>query len=240
MAGDDGADTLERLISLGHLSAGVGHHVINAFSAIVSNAELLRLGTPPPAPGQPSVIAETIIHTAIEAATVARRLIDYTRPVTSTEPDRAAFRPHTLSLDELAADVVNTEKTLAPKGVRWETAVVPIPHIIGHETQLRSMFACLIQNAYEAINPGSGVVTVATSTDARGWNVLEVSDTGRGMLPGTLERAVEPFFSTRPGHLGVGLSIANGIWRRHRGTLSIRSRPGEGTAIRLCVEPSRT
>jgi signal transduction histidine kinase len=55
----------------------------------------------------------------------------------------------------------------------------------------------------------------------------------------TLVRATEPFFSTRPGHLGVGLSIANGIWRRHRGTLSIRSQPDEGTQVRLCVEPSR-
>ena len=50
-------------------------------------------------------------------------------------------------------------------------------------------------------------------------------------------QAVEPFFSTKPSHLGVGLSIANGIWRRHRGTLSIRSQPGEGTAVRLCVVP---
>jgi two-component system, NtrC family, sensor kinase len=53
-----------------------------------------------------------------------------------------------------------------------------------------------------------------------------------------LVRATEPFFSTKPGHPGIGLSIANGIWRRHRGTLSIRSRPDEGTLIRLCVEPS--
>ena len=52
-----------------------------------------------------------------------------------------------------------------------------------------------------------------------------------------LRQAVEPFFSTKPAHLGVGLSIANGIWRRHRGTLSIRSQPGEGTAVRLCVMP---
>jgi signal transduction histidine kinase len=55
-----------------------------------------------------------------------------------------------------------------------------------------------------------------------------------------LRQAVEPFFSTKPSHLGVGLSIA----KRHlaastRGTLSIRSQPGEGTAVRLCVMPLR-
>jgi C4-dicarboxylate-specific signal transduction histidine kinase len=54
----------------------------------------------------------------------------------------------------------------------------------------------------------------------------------------TMARAIEPFFSTKPGRLGVGLTIANGIWRRHRGTLSLKSQPEDGTSIRLCVEPS--
>ncbi len=99
------------------------------------------------------------------------------------------------------------------------------------------MLGHLIANAYEAMPPGGGTVAVSTSTDARGWVVLELRDTGQGMDPETHVRAVEPFFSTKPGHLGVGLSIANGIWRRHRGTLSIRSQPGEGTQVRLCVEP---
>ena len=100
------------------------------------------------------------------------------------------------------------------------------------------MLGHLLKNAYEAIPARGGTISLATSTDTRGWNVLEVRDSGHGMEPKTLERAVEPFFSTRPGHLGVGLSIANGIWRRHRGTLSIQSIPGEGTRIRLCVEPT--
>ena len=47
------------------------------------------------------------------------------------------------------------------------------------------------------------------------------------------ERALEPFFSTKPGHLGIGLCLANSIWRRHGGTLSIRSSPGRGTVVQL-------
>ena len=47
--------------------------------------------------------------------------------------------------------------------------------------------------------------------------------------PGVLRRATEPFFSTKPDHAGVGLTIAQGIWRRHRGSLSIESQPGQGT-----------
>lgn len=240
MAGNDAAETLERLINLGHLSSGVGHHVINAFSAVVSNAELMRLDLPLASIPAPAVLAERIIHTALEAATVARRLIDYTRPVTSVEPDRAAFQPHTLSLDQLAARFVEDERLRARPEIAWETDLSPLPSIRGHEVQLRSMLAHLFQNAYEAIPPRGGTIALSTATDTRGWNVLEVRDSGQGMEAATLERAVEPFFSTRPGHLGVGLSIANGIWRRHRGTISIQSVPGEGTRIRLCVEPGQS
>jgi two-component system, NtrC family, sensor kinase len=237
MADHDSGETIERLNDLGHLAAGVGHHVINAFSAIVSNAELLRLKPPLPAVIDPAALADTIIKTALEASTVARRLIDYTRPVTSTDPDRSTLEPTMIALDQLVDDVVASEKEGAPAGVTWVAELAPIPPIRGHAFQLRSMLGHLIANAYEAMSPGGGTISVSTSTDARGWVVLELRDTGRGMDVETHVRAVEPFFSTKPGHLGVGLSIANGIWRRHRGTLSIRSQPGEGTQVRLCVEP---
>ncbi|MFO0951425.1 MAG: HAMP domain-containing sensor histidine kinase [Isosphaeraceae bacterium] len=230
-------EALTRLIDLGHLASGVGHHVINAFSAIVSNAELLRLDPPLPNLPDPSVLAESIIRTALEASTVARRLIDYTRPVTSIEPDRAAFPPDAIRLEEIAADVVETLRDSNPHTVVWETDLSPLAPIKGHEAQLRAMLTHLIQNSLDALPPSGGTVRVVTTSDSRGWNVLEVRDTGAGMLAETIERAVEPFFSTKPGHLGVGLSIANGIWRRHRGTLSVQSVRGAGTCLRLLIEP---
>src|SRR4051794_33373436 len=82
MASDTSADTIERLTGLGHLAGGIGHHVINAFSAIVSNAEILRLTAGEPDAADPLQLADTIIKTAVEASAVARRLIDYTRPIT--------------------------------------------------------------------------------------------------------------------------------------------------------------
>jgi len=237
MAESDDAATVERLTNLGHLSAGGGDHVINAFSAIVSNAELLRLEPSMPALADPAVLADTIIRTALDAATVARRLIDYTRPVTSTDPGRAAVDPSSVTLDRLIDEFVAAERASGPTGVAWATDLAPTPSIQGHPSQLRGMLRHLVVNAYEAMPDQTGMIAISTATDSRGWVVIELRDSGRGMQGETLVRAVEPFFSTKPGHLGVGLSIANGIWRRHRGTLSIRSQPGEGTQIRLCVEP---
>jgi signal transduction histidine kinase len=238
--GDNDLDAnIERLNNLGHLSAGVGHHVINAFSAIVSNAELLRLNPPLPSPTDTTALANMIVKTALEASTVARRLIDFTRPVTSIDPQQAAFEPSTIALDHLAEGVVAEARSSGRPDVHWVTEFTPIPPIRGHPLQLRAMIQHLISNSYEAKTGPKVTIALSTATDARGWVVLELRDTGRGMDESTMIRATEPFFSTKPGHLGVGLSIANGIWRRHRGTLSIRSQPDEGTLVRLCVEPTR-
>jgi signal transduction histidine kinase len=235
---DQEAEPPGQLLNLGHVAAGVGHHVINALSAIVSNAELLRLDRKKiTGLAEPAVMAEAIINRAVAAATVARRLIDYTRPVTSTDHTRTDLPRRTVSLDQLVTDVVEAERTRVQPSITFETELDGVPLIYGQEAQLRGMVANLLQNAYEALPSTGGVISLTTSTDGRGWNVLEIRDTGSGMEASTLERAVEPFFTTKPGRLGVGLSIANGIWRRHRGTLSIQSQAGEGTRIRLCVEP---
>jgi two-component system, NtrC family, sensor kinase len=238
MADNKTAEIGEQLTNLGHLSAGVGHHVINAFSAIVSNAELLQL-KPPLNNGvnDPAALADTIVRTALEAATVARRLIDYTRTVTSIDLECGSFTPTLLSLDRLVAEVVAEVSASGLRDVVFVTELAPTPPIRGHAGQLRGMLRNLLRNAFEAMFEGKGTISLSTSTDTRGWVVLELRDSGQGMTPETMERAVEPFFSTKLGRLGVGLSIANGVWRRHRGTMSIQSQPGEGTAIRLCVEP---
>ena len=220
------------LNDLGHLASGVGHHVINAFSAIVSNAELLRIKLAQGAtPIDPASIADTIIVTALEASSVARRLIDFTRPITTIGEER-------LSLDRLVADYVEAGRESETRGIAWSARLDPVPPIRGQFQQLNVMIDMLVANAREAMtDQGEKAIAFSTSLDSRGWVMLEIRDTGRGMEPEVLERAVEPFFSSKSGHIGVGLSIANGIWRRHRGTLSIKSQPGEGTTLRLCVEP---
>jgi two-component system NtrC family sensor kinase len=233
----DPADTTARLNNLGHLSAGVGHHVINAFSAIVSNAELLRLNPPLPSVADPATLAEMIVQTALEASTVARRLIDFTRLLTSIDPNQTAVEPSTIALDRLAGEFVAAEQVDGPPGVTWRTELNPIAPIRGHAIQLQAMLRHLISNAYEALPKQKGTISLSTSTDARGWVVLELRDGGAGMDEATMIHATEPFFSTKPGRWGIGLSIANGIWRRHRGTLSLRTQSGEGTLVRLCVEP---
>lgn len=227
----DRGKAVATVTELGHLASGVGHHVINAFSAVVSNAEILRLRMALPDPPDPTALADAIIRAAVEASAVARRLIDVTRPLTNVGSEEMA-------LDALVADYAAARAAEGIEGVTWSASPGPVPPVLGHADHVRSMLDHLTTNAIEAAGPGGVEIHLTTSVDGRGWVMLEVRDTARGMPPEVLERAVEPFFSTKAGHLGVGLSIANGIWRRHRGTLSVRSQPGEGTTVRLCVEPA--
>jgi signal transduction histidine kinase len=225
------AETAEQFNELGQLAAGVGHHVINAFATIVSNAEILRLIPTSPRPIDPVAIAEGIIRTALDASTVARRLIDFSRTGTATGDG-------VVDLADLAAAVADDYRARGHQGVRYETELNDVPPIRGHAAQLVAMLGHLLDNAREAIAPApqGGTITLRTGIDRRGWACLEVVDTGRGMTVREKERALEPFFTTKNGHLGVGLSIANGIWRRHHGTVELVTRPGEGSTLRLCVE----
>jgi signal transduction histidine kinase len=235
----DGLDDRELLEELGHLSAAVGHHVINALSAIVSNAELIRSHTKAPTCdlAELAALGAAIIENALGASHVPRRLIDYTRRVTSAGFEQADEPPPLVDLNQLIAETVQSIPDEAGSPVEWVLNLNPVPSIRGNAGQLRSLLGYLIENAREAMSTGSRTVTFTTCLDPRNWVIVEIRDTGCGMSAEVLKRATEPFFSTKPGRCGAGLTIAHGIWRRHRGALSIESQPGEGTTIRLAVEP---
>lgn len=234
----DEADEAERLKELGHLSAAVGHHVINAFSAVVSNAELIRSHAKSPQCDlkELAALGTAIIENALSASHVPRRLIDWTRRFTSPGFDKTADPVVLIDLNELIRESVEHHRARNAETVEWVTNLGQIPLIRGGAAQMRSLLAYLIQNALEAMPKTSGTITFTTSVDSRNWVTMEVRDTGSGMSPDVLKRATEPFFTTKPGRSGVGLTAAHGIWRRHRGALSIESQPGEGTLIRMAVE----
>jgi signal transduction histidine kinase len=231
-------DEAERLKELGHLSAAVGHHVINAFSAVVSNAELIRSHAKGPHCDLNELVAlgSAIIENALSASHVPRRLIDWTRRFTSPGFDQIADPVVLIDLNELIRETAESHREPNGAGPEWVLDLNPIPMIRGSATQLRSLLEYLIQNAREAMPKGAGKITFTTHVDSRNWVVMEVRDSGCGMTPEVLKRATEPFFTTKSGRSGVGLTAAHGIWRRHRGALSIESQPGEGTMIRLAVE----
>jgi two-component system cell cycle sensor histidine kinase/response regulator CckA len=100
---------------------------------------------------------------------------------------------------------------------------------------LERLLHILLRNAGEAMS-GGGVVTISAACDpVLGAAVIEVIDTGRGMTPEVQRRAFEPFFSTKQGvrTAGLGLSTAHGIVTQAGGVITLTSREGSGTTVRV-------
>ena len=182
MTGGNGVepDEAERLKELGHLSAAVGHHVINAFSAVVSNAELIRSHAKSPNCdlAELAALGSAIIENALGASHVPRRLIDWTRRFTSPGFDQTADPVVLLDLNELVRQTAELHQGPDGTGLHWVLNLNPIPMIRGSESQIRSMLGYLIQNAREAMPKGHGTMTVTTRLDPRNWVIMEIRDSG--------------------------------------------------------------
>jgi two-component system, NtrC family, sensor kinase len=232
------ASLADRLRELAYLTSAVGHHVINGFSAAVSNAELIRLPSSSRlSPAELAALGDGIVESSLDASEVARRLIDWARRETAIEVKETGREPRPVDLNQLICEVIESEKTSSAGRVNWVLDSNPIPTIRGDPVALRAMFAYLVHNAREALPEESGTVTISTLCDPRSWTIITIKDSGVGMSPEVLKRALEPFYTTKPDRSGIGLTIAHATWRRHLGTFAIESRSGEGTTIRLAIGP---
>src|SRR5207237_1335821 len=124
----DGIDDAERLKELGHVAAAVGHSVINAFSAVVSNAELIRSHAKDPGCDvkELAALGAAIIENALSASHVPRRLIDWTRRVTSPGFDQAGDPPALIDLNQLIRETVESQRSMAGSRAEWVLSLNPI------------------------------------------------------------------------------------------------------------------
>jgi len=106
--------------------------------------------------------------------------------------------------------------------------------ILGEASALSHVVMNLCVNAVDAM-PGGGTLKLRTRNADPGWIELAVEDTGAGMPPEVLEKAMDPFFTTKEvgKGTGLGLSMAYSTVTAHHGQLQIRSEPGQGTCVTL-------
>ena len=104
--------------------------------------------------------------------------------------------------------------------------------------QMGEVFANVMNNAYDALGDARGRITVIARREESNGNLLiSFRDNGRGMREEELERALEPFFTTKSKGTGLGLTICRDIVRLHGGNLSIESCPDKGTTVTLTLPP---
>lgn len=223
----------DKLAALGTLAAGVAHEVKNPLSAMELNLLLLEeeLKASQPDATELASYLDILRGEAHRLQRIVDNFLRFSRP---TVP---AFKA--VDLNEVLDHVLNLlAYEASDRGVRTiADLAADLPAIQGDETQLSQVFLNVIINALQAM-PHGGQLVVRSAR--RGSEVtVEVADSGEGIAPEHLARLFDPFFTTRPGGVGLGLSIAHRIVEDHRGSVDVESVLGQGTRItvRLPIEP---
>ncbi|MCC6214671.1 MAG: hypothetical protein IT376_07365 [Polyangiaceae bacterium] len=209
-----------QLAAVGELAAAIAHEVRNPLAVIMNAVSTLRR------PGLASDDRGMLLGIVDEEAARLNRLVTdllrFARPVTVTAS--------VISLPELVSRAGTLVK--GDYGVAFETDErEPLELVRADANLLRLMLDALIENACQAM-PEGGVVRVRSSRAERDGARrlrIEVIDDGHGMDAAVLQRARDPFFTTRPSGTGLGLPIVDRMMEAHGGSLSLVSDPGAGT-----------
>jgi PAS domain S-box-containing protein len=221
----------DRLASVGLLAAGVAHEVNTPLTGISSYAQILLEEIDRDDPRGPML--EKIIAQAQRASRIARGLLTLSRPGAREQMSLGPVDLSDLCEETLGLIAPQIRKAGARVETRWSSAP---PVAEADRSRLQQVLMNLLLNAVDAIEKG-GRIVVRTGTDAHGRPCFEVQDDGHGIPADARDRIFDPFFTTKgPGRsTGLGLSISYAIVREHGGTLSVDSREGRGTLMRVVL-----
>lgn len=226
------------------LVGSVAHELNNLLTGILGNASLLADEMTPAAGGEIREIEEG-----------SRRAAELAR-VLQTYAGRTRAAAESLGLSELVRDSSATLEAMvgARASLRLDLDAT-LPKVAADPAQLRLVLSKLVANAAEAAGDAGCEITVRTgrieldrerldrmlmgSRRAPGtYAFLEVADNGEGVDDEGRSRMFEPFYSTRPGHRGLGLAAVLGVVRGHRGAIAVDSAPAAGTRLRVVLPAS--
>jgi signal transduction histidine kinase len=230
----------EKLAAAGTLAAGVAHEVNNPLASISSLIQILqtRVGTDA-ADKQANETREMLrlIQTQIARITqVLRGMTDFAR---TRPPARAPLDlRRTLEQSLRLASFDKAFKRLRVTTELDETA----PHVSADADQMQQVFLNLLLNARDAM-PDGGDLRIRLHHDRNSNElVIEIADTGPGILPEHRAHVFDPFYTTKPAGAGTGLGLAvcYGIVTAHGGRIELAANNGRGTCARVTLPVTQT
>ena len=214
----------QKMEAVGQLAGGIAHDFNNLLLAISGNAELLQ-GSPALGTREQEDVRE-IVEAAGRAANLTRQLLAYSRP---TDDDLGP-----VDLNSTVTAIQTLLMRLLGENIAIATDLDPrAPTILGTQSRVEQIVVNLAVNARDAMSAG-GELRISTKIEPDGAHArLVVEDTGDGMDDATAARAFEPFFTTKEAGTGTGLGLATvyGIVEQAGGTITLASRPGQGTRV---------
>ncbi|HLO65745.1 MAG TPA: ATP-binding protein, partial [Holophaga sp.] len=220
----------QKLESLGSLAGGVAHDINNVLAAISALAAVH--GARAEAGGRLARDMGTIAQACARGGKLVGGLLAFSR--------RSPREDRPFALGDVVGEVAALLASTTLQKVQLKTDLEPgLPPVRGDRAALAHALTNLCVNAVDAM-PGGGTLAIRTRRDGAGWVRLEVEDTGTGMPPEVLERALDPFFTTKDvgKGTGLGLAIVHSTVQAHGGELSLQSRPGAGTTVTLRLPPA--
>jgi signal transduction histidine kinase/DNA-binding response OmpR family regulator len=238
-----------QLAQVGTMALSVGHEINNPLTYVLSNCAFIQEDVLPTltAPGGLAPAAEEALEELTEmlgeieeGATHIRRVVAELRGLTRTERVTRPMLPAALidAAVRMAGPALNTS-------VRLSRVDQSDREIAVHMSSLVQVLINLLTNAVHAVQGRIDPTIAVRSRDAGAFVVIEVADNGCGIPSEQLARVFDPFFTTKPVNegTGLGLAVCRRIMNDLGGELTLDSRVGEGTTVRIALpvptEPAR-
>jgi PAS domain S-box-containing protein len=225
----------EALSAMGSLALGLAHEIRNPLNAAVLQLHLLSRGVDRLADEKAKETMRGRVNIIeLEIGRLERLLTEFlelARP--------RGIRHEPVDVSQLVDDVLEFQaEALNRQHVQLTRRITPHCIASGDPEKLRQVVINLVVNALDAM-PEVG--TLMVSVDVSGSSVvIEVEDSGPGIDPKILPEIFDPFFTTKEAGTGLGLSIVRKIVDQHSGRITLDSRPGSGTQVRVMVPAATT
>ena len=212
---------VSRVQTMAELATSVAHELNQPLTAILTNTQtLVRLQTGRKADEADDEELKEILQDIVEDATRAGQMIRRQRDFLR----RGELQKHPLDLNEMICGVEPLARPEAfQNNVRLVLDLTPdLPEVIGDYIQLQQVLLNLIRNGSEAMTDLAEYhcdLVVKTSMSASGTITVAVRDTGPSLKDEAFDQMFEPFYTTKPQGLGMGLSISRSIVEAHGGHL---------------------
>lgn len=215
----------EKMASLGTLASGIGHEINNPLNFIMNGAKTLQERIEKRLPGQSDEFApffEAIDEGVSRASKVVRSLSHFSKSGMEMT-DRCDVN-----------EIINNCLVILNNRIRNRAEVIKnftteAVRVKGDEGKLHQAFMNILSNAEQAIEH-DGIIRISTEVDDDKVRI-SIKDNGVGIAPENLEKISDPFFTTKPAGIGVGLGlfITYSIVDEHHGTIKVSSKPNVET-----------
>jgi signal transduction histidine kinase len=219
---------------MGQLTASIAHEVNQPIAAAVTNADagLRWLAAQPPNLEEVRDAFDHIIKASNQASEVVGRI----RALIKKLPARKA----SLDINETILETIAlTRSEMRRHCILLQTELANgLPRIWGDRVQLQQVILNLIMNAIEAmseVSEGSRELLIDTGLDAPDGVLVAVRDSGPGLKPESLDHLFDPFYTTKPAGMGMGLSICRSITEAHGGRLWATANAPRGAVFQFTV-----